>query len=190
MRELDEDTALATIFANTRRKKRTENLLTIAQSFKYLVELYGSQKAVADKVGLSTEMIREFLIVLKLPVEVQQLISSRQIDSVDVAREISAIKDPLKQVVTAKILADALSEDVRDIKRLIKDTNFPIEEAKKIILESKPRGLHIFMMDFDDEIYKLIIKQAKSMKIKPAELVKEIVTDWLKTKRMVKRNKR
>ena len=183
MKTLDEETALSILFANTKRKKRNKDLITIAESCEYLTKLYGSQKAVAEKVGLSTEMIREFLATLKLPEEVQKLISDRKIDSIDIVREISVLRDPSKQIAAAKIFADSLSKDVRDIKRLIKDTSLPVAEAKKAVMESKPKGLHIFMMDLDDETYRAVVEQAKNMKVKPAELVRQIVLDWLQ-KRM------
>ena len=176
---LDEETALSIIFANTKRKKRSVDILTIAKSFEYLVRLYGSQEAVAKKVGLSTEMVREFLLALKLPKEVQRLISTRKIDSIDTVREISIIKDPAKQVEAAKALANSPSKDVRDIKRLVKAANVSVEDAKKIVSNAKPKGLHIFIVDFDDETYQAIIKHAKAMKLKPAELVRDIVSDWL-----------
>ena len=182
MGELDEESALAILFANTKRKKRSENLLTVAQSCEYLVKLYGSQKAVAEKIGLSTEMIRQFLSVLKLPKEVQKLVSDRQIDRIDIVKEISALKDPKTQIEAAKSFINPLSKDVRDIKRLVKDANLPVEEAKATILDLKPKGLHVFIMDFDDEMYNAINAHAKSLKVKPAELVREIVKDWLKQK--------
>jgi len=182
MKNLNENTALAIIFANTKRKNRNVDLLTMAKCFEHLVKLYGSQKDVANKVGLSTEMIREFLIVLKLPIKIQKLVSERKIDSIDVVREISIIKYPLKQIIAAHAFINSLSKDVRDIKRLVKNGELPIEDAKKIVLDEKPKGLHIFIMDFDDETYQAIIKEAKTLKIKSAELVKGIVTDWLKQK--------
>lgn len=180
MKELDEETALAIVFANIKRKKRSENLLTIAQCFEYLVKLYGSQRAMAEKIELSTEMIREFLAVLKLPEEVQKLVADRQIDSVDIVKEISALKEPQKQVEAAKSFVKSLSKDVRDIKRLVKDVNLPVEEAKTTILDLKPKGLHVFIIDFDDEMYNAINAHAKSRKVTPPELVRKIVKDWLK----------
>lgn len=182
MNKLDENRALAIVFANTKRKKRKENLYTIAKAFDYLVKSYGSQKAVANKVGLSTEMIRQFLSVLKLPYEVQMLFSNRQIDSVDVAKELHALKEPTKQIIAAKAILDNLSKDVRDIKRLVKETNTKIEEAKKIVLDAKPNGLHIFVIDFDNEAYQAIIKYSRTLKVKPAELLREIIIDWLRQK--------
>lgn len=188
MKKLDEETALAIVFANTKRKKRTENLLTIAKAFDYLVKSYGSPKAVAERVGLSTEMIRQFLAVLKLPAEVQRMFSNRELDSVDVAKELLALSDPARQIVAAKAIADSLSKDARDIKRLIKAVKLSAGEAKKIVLDAKPKGLHIFMIDLDDETYGAITKQAKNMKIQPVELVRGIVTNWLKqtTKKSVR----
>ncbi len=183
MKILDEDTALAIIFANTKRKKRKENLLTIAKAFEYLVKLYGSKKTVAERVGLSTEMIRQFLAVLKLPQDVQKLFSDRFIDSVDIAKELLVLKEPKKQVVAANAIVDLLSKDVRDIKRLIKRENLSVEDAKETILNSKPKGLNIFVMDFDDKTYQEIKKKSIELKIKPAELVREIVIDWLKQKK-------
>jgi len=182
MNNLNENNALAIIFANTNRKNRNVDLFTMAECFDHLVKLYGSRKAVAKKVGLSTEMIREFLIVLKLPIKIQKLVSERRIDSIDVIKEISIIKYPSKQIKAAHAFINSLSKDVRDIKRLVKNTKLPIEDAKKIILDAKPKGLHIFIMDFDEETYHAIIRKAKILKIKPAELVKGIITDWLKQK--------
>ena len=104
MNKLDEETALSILFANTKRKKRTTDLLTIAKNCDYLVKLYGSQKAVSEKVGLSSEMIREFLVVLKLPKQIQDLVSERKIDSIDIVREISALKESPKQIIASKAL--------------------------------------------------------------------------------------
>jgi DNA-directed RNA polymerase subunit F len=178
----DENSALAILFANIRRKKRNTDLVTIAEACKYLSELYGSQQAVAHKVGLSTEMIREFLTTLKLPVQVRRLISERKIDGIDVVREISAIRTPAKQIAATRKLANALSKDVRDIKRLIKKANLSVEDARKKVSKAKPEGLHVFIIDFNNEMYQAIIKHAKCMNMKPPELVQEIVTDWLKRK--------
>jgi ParB-like chromosome segregation protein Spo0J len=179
LNQLDEETALSLIFANTKKKKRNIDLLTFAKTVDYLVRFYGSQKTVAEKVGLSTEMIREFLIPLKLPKEIQKLISDRRIDSIDTVREISVLNDPSKQIAAAKALIDSASKDVRDIKRLVNVTNVSIGDAKKAISDAKPKGLHIFVMDFDDEMYHSITKHAKVLKVKPAELVRNIVSNWL-----------
>lgn len=182
MKGLNEEAALAIVFANTRRKKRPYNLIAVAKAFEYLVNLYGSRNAVAKTVGLSPEMVREFLTLLKLPKEVRNLFESRKIDSLDLGRELAVLSDKQKQLVAAKVIANLPTKDVRDIKKLIRRAGLPIMESKKMVLESKPKGLNIFIVDFDDETYKALIKQAKDAKTKPAELVREIVSGWLRRK--------
>lgn len=180
MRKIDnETTALAIVFANTKRKpeNRKEDLVTIAKAFKYLVKLYGSQRAVGEQVGLSSSMVGQFLTVLKLHPEVQNLIAERKIDSVDIAKELAVLKDPIRQIAAAKSIISSQSKDVRDIKRLIKNTDIPAKDAKRLILDEK--GLHVFIMDLDDEIYRAVLRIAKARKIDPADLVREIVIDWI-----------
>lgn len=189
MKMLDEETALSILFANTRRKKRRVDLITLAQSCKYLVDLYGSKKDVAEKVGLSTEMIRELMLPLKLPREIRKLISSRKIDSIDTVREISALKEPSKQIFAANEFINTSTKDVRDIKRLINKARLSAEKAKEIILEAKPKDLYIFVMDFDEEMYRSLLEHAKRKKIDPAVLVKEIVSNWLKGKDALNKNR-
>jgi len=180
MEKLDEISALQIVFANIRRKKRKENLVRIAKAFEYLVKNNGSLKAVANKVGISTEMIRQFLSVLKLPVEVQELFLKREIDSVDAAKELAALKSKHKQIKMAKNIAGVTSDDTRDIKRMVKSETIPVNQAIRTILQAKGGGLNIFMLDFDNETYKCIMKTAKALRKDAAELVREIVTDWLK----------
>ena len=110
------------------------------------------------------------------------MFSNRQLDSVDVAKELLGLKGPAKQVVAAEAIADSLSKDARYIKRLIKRVELSAGEAKKIVLDAKPKGFHIFIMDFDDETYRALTKQAKYLKIKPVDLVREMVTTWVAQK--------
>lgn len=180
----DEETAWAIVYANTHRKKRPDDLLLVAEAFYFLVKSHG-QKIVAEKADLSTEMVRQFLTVLKLPQKVQDLIRERKIDSVDIAKEIAALGDAPKQIAAAEAIVNSLSKDVRDIKRLIKETDTQADDAKKIILDAK--GFRVFVMDFDDEVSRAIVKYAKTMKLPPAELVKKIVMDWLGQKAKAER---
>lgn len=182
MKRLNEDTALSVLFANTRRKRRSVDLVTLGKNCDYLVELYGSRKHVAEKLGLSTEMIREFLTVLKLPKKVQKLVSERVIDSLDVVREISSIEDKDKQIAAAEALVNTSSKDVRDIKSLVARANLSVDEAKRVIYDAKPKGMHIFVVDFDDETYRGIVEKARISNTSPAELVRGVVIDWLKRK--------
>ncbi|MCJ7768222.1 hypothetical protein MUP79_07505 [Candidatus Bathyarchaeota archaeon] len=179
MSKVDEVWALAVVFGNTRRKKRKENLVNIGRAFEVLVEVYNSQKAVTEKVGLSVEMIRQFLTVLKLPKEVQKLFRTREIDSVDTAKELYALRDTRKQICAARRVAGLVSKDVRDVQRIVKSGALSSAEATKAILAAKGKGLHVFMVDLDDEAYERLIREAMALQKKPAELARKIVIDWL-----------
>jgi len=186
MSRWNEEKALATVLSNTRRKKRPDDLVTIAEAMKYLEGLYGSQKAVARKADLSAEMIRQFLTVLELPRSVRALFKNRQIDSVDIAKELAALGDKMKQESTVNTIANSKSKDVRDIKRLIKTGNYTAKDAKRTVSEAKPKGLNIFLLDLDDDTLKKLEKEARTRKIKPADLVREIVIKWIKKKTATK----
>ncbi len=181
MKRLDENTALAIVFGNTKRKKRTADLVTIAQAFEYLMNLYGSQKVLSQKVGLSAEMIRQFRKVLTLAPEVQEMLKLRRIDSLDVAYRISKISDSQIQIKAAQQVADLQSKDVRDIERLVSTTGMSVRDSKQAVLESKIRDLHIFVVDFTDEEHRAILERARKYKITPAEFIKQVVLDWLRS---------
>jgi len=182
MRKWGEAKALATTLANTRTTKRPDDLLTVASAMKYLVQLYGSQKKVAAKAGVPPEMIRQFLTVLRLSGKVQRLFAARQLDSVDVAKELVTLKDQKQQELTAVAIANMSSKDARDIKRLIKNAKCDVEDAKTTVLEAKPNGLNIFLLDFTDDVLHGLKREARRRKMKAAELVREIVTNWLNEK--------
>lgn len=176
---MDEQTALGILFSNTRRVKRSADLLTIAQACDYLLRLYGSRGAVAKKVGLSQEMIREFLKILILEPEVQHLIKTRKIDRLDVAYKLSKITDPGLQIEAARKTMSLPSKSIRDIERLITNTKMSVDESTKKVEASRLKNMHLLVLDFAEDRYYQIVKQAKLAGKAPAEFIKEIVNMWL-----------
>ncbi len=181
MKGIDETKALSVLFANTRRKKRKADLVTIAECCQYLAELYGSPGKVAEKVGLSNEMVREFLLVLKLPKEVLEMIRKRRIDSIDSVKVISSIKSQKMQITAAREMVDLKSKDVRDVVRVSKVSGKSIAEAKRTILNTDSQGTHIFVMDFDDETYSAIQELSRKAGKKAADFVSDLVKEKIKT---------
>lgn len=179
MRKFDEDSALAVVFANTRRKKRTEDLTVVADAFEFLARSYGSNQAVAKKVGLSAEMVREFRKLCGLSEPVKQLVRSRAIDNLDVAYRIAMVTDARTQLAMAKEATGLQSDDVRDVRRLVSRTGLTPASSKRKVIASKLKGLHVFMMDFDDAQYREILRQARLRNLDPAEMVKRVIADWL-----------
>lgn len=70
------------------------------------------------------------------------------------------IHDTMQQIAVAQSIADlSQSKDIRDIIRLVTKAGSSAEESKKRVIEAKPKGLHIFVMDFDDRMYTAIQKK-------------------------------
>ena len=180
MKQLDEEAALAIVFANTKRKRRTADLVTVAEAFEALLNIHESQKRVAQQVGLSSEMVREFRSILRLPRDVQGLIRARKIDDLETAYRISMLGSADRQREAARAALGLATKDVRDIERLVAGGGMSVPQSTKAVLKSKLAGLHVFVMDFDDDAYKAIAQVARQRSIAPAELVRQVVLRWLR----------
>lgn len=177
---MDEETALATVFANTKRHKRVVDLLTIAECFQFLTKIYGNQEEVARKTDLSREMVREFLQILNLPSDVKELIKSRKIDGIDTAYRLSKIKDEtaLRAIINKLSILQAL--DVRDVVRTtMENSETSIDSAAEVVLKSKPKNVHVFIIDFSEQNYRKLVSSARTQGWSPADLIKQIVDGWL-----------
>ena len=183
MDEMDENQALAIMFGNTKRKKRNVDLITLAKSCEILVKRYGSRKEVGEILGLSAEMIRQILTPLKVSDEVKKLISEKKIDSIDLVMHLSSIKDQNLQTKAALMLTNFHTKDVRDILQLIKKSGIDIEKAIDTIIENKPKGVHILMLDLDDHNYILLKNASEKIQMPPAILAKFVLQCWLKNSR-------
>ena len=182
MSRLDESGALAILFANTKRKRRTVDLVTIAEACETLVELYGSQKKVAKMVDLHPEMIREFRQILKLVPRVREMVERRDIDRLDVAYQLAKVDDPKRQLQAAKLMMGLATKDSRTLQALIAGGKSTPAKAKKLLLESKLRGLHLLVLDFEDDEFEQIVARARDLRTEPAQLAKDVVLRWLKRK--------
>jgi len=182
---MDEENALAVIFTNTKRHKRTIDLLTVAECFYFLRNIYGTQEAVAEKTDLSREMVREFLRIRNLPEYVKKLIRSRKVDSIDTAYRLANIKDEQTLRIVIDKLLSLRTHDFRDVISTAKENaELSIDAAREAVLKSKPQNLHVFVLDFDEEDYRKLVGIAKNRNNSPAELVKRIVEDWLSKDRV------
>lgn len=108
------DDALAGLIASTRRGKRKLTLVEVAEKMHVAIALLGSLRAVADRIGLSEEMVRQFTRVEKLSPSVKQLAASGRLTSVDLADRLSRFppEDQL-QIARAVLSGDLTPADVR-----------------------------------------------------------------------------
>jgi len=176
---INETEALATVFANTKKKKRNIDLLTLAENLEFLKSIYKDTGKVANKVDLTKEMVRELLLPLYLPDEIKTLVKSRKIDRVGDIVEISKIKDSESKLKFALSLAGFTSDDVRDLKRMLKYTKIDLNKAVKTLTDLKDQNLHIIVIDVKDSIYKNLKKKAADAKKKVPEFVREIIEKFV-----------
>jgi transcriptional regulator with XRE-family HTH domain len=115
-RERAAEPYIATLIANTKRVRRPDDIVTVAKAIRNASGLLGSVAAVADRTGVSEEMLREFLAAERLAPAVRKLVRSRRIDSVDVAYRISLLPDDEQGPVAGAFMAGELtSDDVRAV---------------------------------------------------------------------------
>lgn len=109
--------ALAILISNTRSKKRVLPLTQIAEWLKVAVNKLGSYSAVADRIGLSPQMVGQFASVDRLAPSARRLVERRKLDSVDAVAHMAML--PAKQ---QKAVAKALTEgelDTSDIRPVV-----------------------------------------------------------------------
>lgn len=83
--------ALAVLISCTRNKKRPLPLTEIAKWLQVAREKLGSYAAVANRIGLSPQMLRQFSYVQRLAEPVQRLFETRRLDSVDAVAHLAML---------------------------------------------------------------------------------------------------
>lgn len=95
--------ALALIIASTRTRKRPVSISEIANAIDIALEKAGSLNKLAEQIGLSAKMLRQFLQVNKLAESVRTLVKERLIDSVDAVSHISRLQEKDQEAVAKKL---------------------------------------------------------------------------------------
>jgi DNA-binding transcriptional regulator YdaS (Cro superfamily) len=111
--------ALAILISNTRSNKRPLPLTEIAKWLNVAVEKLGGYSAVAERIGLSPQMIRQFSYIERLAPSVQQLVASRKLDSVDAVAHLAMLPAKQQQAVAEALAAREIeTSDVRAVAQL------------------------------------------------------------------------
>lgn len=182
--KLDEETALGILFINLKGSKKKDYLAT-AEACRHLTQLYGSHRKVADKVGVSSEIIREFDSLNELPEAAKKLVSTGSI-KLDIGSRISTqIKGEKRQVEIARAVADLRTFDARAIIEYAKrKPEMPADEIRSKVLKSKTvtEKVHVFIMSLPHDVFQGLKTESSRLKIKSDELVKRILREWLEKK--------
>ena len=176
---IDDIQELSQLLTNTSTKKRPKDLVEISEIFWKAKERYGSTEILAQKLSLSREMVREFLLVKRLPLEVKELLKTRKIDSIDAIKEISSLKTDAEKIDFAKAIIDLDSSEIRDLKQLVKFAKIPIIDAKSIILKSRLSKGHYVVIFLEDSNYQYV----KTMSVEKGVSITELIEDMVRLKR-------
>jgi hypothetical protein len=125
--------ALAILISNTRNRKRPLSLTEIAGWLDIAARHFGGHSAVADRIGLSSKMLRQFSCVTKLPEPVQHLFARRNLDSVDAAAHL-AVLPAADQTAVAEALA-AGQIDTSDVRAIVEMRRRGHKESSEEIVD-------------------------------------------------------
>lgn len=134
--------ALIRLVGSTRRIRRAKNLLEISKEVSVAEKLLGSRKIVAQTIGISEEMLREFASINKLCKSVKRMIEDGRLTSIDVGYRLSFLpKTGQLKVAKAYVDNELSTKDVRDVvswyrknpKSEIQDAIDRIKESKDIV---------------------------------------------------------
>jgi hypothetical protein len=139
------DHALAVLIANTRSTKRPLPLTEVAKSLDVIVKELGGYSAAADRLGLSTKMLRQFSYVYRLSPTVQQLVATRKIDSVDAVTHLAMLPRQHQEVVARALSNNEIAiSDIRSIVQLQRmRKSSPIEKILDDVRRGKKRREYI-----------------------------------------------
>ena len=181
---MTEEEALAIGFANL-KGTRTKDLLVTAEALKTLKGLprYGSNAKVGQALGVSGEIVREFLTLLDLPVQVQQMFQDRRL-SLEQGRRLWQLQRTRPDLVPQ--VADAMTGiSVKDGRNLVdyilRHPELSVKEATRRVLDSKTviePEYHVIAI-LSEVQYRRLATAARRQKIAVDGLVTSIVEQWL-----------
>lgn len=148
MKVNDEQSVIARLLKSTRTQKRPCSLIEIANDIKWLQDQMGRLENVSQTVGISTEMLKQFLSVKQLSPKVQELVKTRKIDSVTIVYYIRNFSENEQLAIANEVIAGRLSTgDVRALVPLKK--SFPHLSIDELILRlQKSKNIKVYVAYF------------------------------------------
>ena len=179
---MDENDALAIAISNLKGAK-TKALIPTAQALRTLRNQCSSNAEVGKKVGVSREIVREFLSLLELPEEVQELLTEKRL-SLEHGRKLAQLnrRQPELVPVVAKASTDLHAHEVRELVELVlREPDVPVNESLARLQASRSvhtREYHVVAI-LGEEEFRTLERAARRLKLAPDELTSKIVREWL-----------
>jgi len=183
VKKIAEEMLLADLYLSLRgRKKKKDNWIDIAKKCQQLVDYYSSPKIAAEKLGVSYELIRSILILLKLPEEAQQLVKNGKI-LYDAAQRIYRVKGVKRQIEVANAIAGLPSHKAREIIHYAKKyPNSALANYKRRVIAASTPGrekIHLAIIPLQTKIFEQLQRRSEKEKISVEKLIVDIVNQWI-----------
>ena len=175
-----EEEMLASVFMILKgSKKKREDWVSIAKRCNEVVQKSNSVMEAAKKLGVSYELLRGILSILKLPKEVQLLVKNGDI-LFDAAQRINRIKDKDKQKEVAQIVAGLKSHEQREIIQYAK--RFPLADlhdfTKRVITPVGIEEFHVVVIPLEEKIFRIVDDKRKKEKTSLEKILVNVVEKW------------
>lgn len=167
------DEALAVLIASTLRKQRGYSLLEIAHNLEVARKKLGTIPAIAERIGLSAKMLRQFGYVAKLSKSAQEVFAQRRLDSVDAAAHLAGLPQKLQGPLAEQLAAGKLNtKDLRAMVELLKrEPAAPLEAMLQKVQASKAKREFVLEFPLRGDMSAARIRSAVSRFVPPSEIV-------------------
>jgi hypothetical protein len=182
--DADEDRALAVAFRYL-KGSHAKDLVGTARALANLKKLprYRSTRALGEAVGVSGEIVREFLSLLNLPGPVLEMFDARRLNSLEQGRRLAQLQRHRNEIVmeAAELMVGMTAHDARAmVDYLIRHPDAGPQAAAEAIEKSKStkrREYHVVAL-VDEGSYHQLVAHSKKREQPIDELVTEIVLEW------------
>ncbi|MGB8413935.1 MAG: hypothetical protein WCE23_14025 [Candidatus Binatus sp.] len=165
--------SLAVLISSTHSRIRPLPLTEIAKWLKLAVAKLGSYSAVAERIGLSPQMLRQFSNIERLSGPVQKLFQTKQLDSVDAATHLAMLPAGEQEVVARALASRKI--DTNDIRAVIqlrqRGQRGPINSLLKRVSDSKAKQEYVAEFIVRGVISRTSIKRAFKRYIPDKEIL-------------------
>jgi hypothetical protein len=139
------DEALAILISSTRTKTRPVSLVEVGEWLRVAIDKLGSVAAVADRIGISTKMLRQFLLVETLTPGVKSMFRRKELDSIDAVSQLAMLPGTDQEDVARAMAKEALdTSDVRAVVELRrKEPKASMGSVLRRVRESKTKKEYV-----------------------------------------------
>jgi len=180
---MTKNTDLSHLFINLKGSKtKREDWITLAKRCESVVKNSKSTQEAAKKAGVSYQLMRSAISLLKLPPEVQSLIKDGKI-LFDAAQRINTIKNPKRQTEVARTIIGLTSHQQREVIQYAK--KFPeakLSDYKNRLM--KPREiekLNVAIIPLKEEFFNPVKQESKKRGISIEKLLVTIIENWVRS---------